>query len=232
MDEEAKLNLLKQKKYSDLDDYIEHSGNSLNYLLPLFHFGHFNRDDSLDLMLTGNFGGEAVRSMIYIEDGGEFTKICSVGNIDRLEYGKYDIPRIISHYPPCCADIIHTIGVISPRSNTSYGSEIRYYYNHGTEIPDAREVIGEIRVLNPDYYLRTSPTIDNMDRGSFEPVGNIAHTFHAGDEGTAYESQKDSEGRTWYFVVMKNPEPPDNVHFPEEGSLYLGWISGRYLEVR
>jgi hypothetical protein len=215
-------------------------------LATRLHFLDINGDGNLDVIFSGESGGEANLILVYMNVGGKYKQVFSGEQyVDSLEWRDNRLYKIYIDDPGCCAEylVFKKIYQVSyDKANTPAFVQLHQSeYVKGTDFPDslwANPV--RFEVLNDGYKLRFRPTVDDSSRQEWcdEPpyTGNLIGKLSKGARGTAFARKTDATGREWWYVEMDEEFYPagqalrktENIEFPTKAA---GWLSSRFVKV-
>jgi hypothetical protein len=209
-----------------------------------FTIADFNNDGLDDIIYFGYIGGSESEFVVFFqrtENG--FKEILKVAGYP-VEVSKPNLIKnlhfTIKNYP-CCADIVSVIESYAP---LEISNEFKYIVQSKYAFIDLKisifpETFFEkpihFKTLQEKYTLRFVPEINDSTFYHIDIQGNSAGIYPKGSIGVALSEKKDSTGRVWWFVYMKNNLKPieDNLHKGsnnEQPYYSFGWISSRYIE--
>jgi len=200
-----------------------------DFYIPIY----LNNDTLVDFIFIGPSGAESNTVNIFLNKGQNFHLIKSeLGNIKKIEKSFPDSPvEFLFNQYGCCDDPINYFQIWTMNNERIEESE-KYYFLEKTMIPENFGFQFAIKVKNTPYYLRATPEIINENFSDYYEKGNIISEFSEGDIGFVLDSTSDRTGRVWYFVAMKKPQEKRfhnySIYWDQN---WLGWISGRFVEI-
>lgn len=232
MSNEEKFEIL-SKQTGELFYYLQ-DNNALKENLNSFHFLNLNQDPHMDFVYEGYAGSENKVTIFYTgHSEGYFDKVFIEEGI-LYEITKPTITtdalyfKLLRNDP--CFDCLGVKNLLTySYNNKGFKLLETVSYTDGTEMVNQIEFNKHFKVLNPTYYLRSTPNVNN-DKGTHNSLfGNVIAEYSAESCGKAIASKIDSTGRLWWLVMMKADESSNSI-FEEKNGYYLGWMSSRYLE--
>ena len=186
-----------------------------NYFFPY----DMNQDGKIDLIYEGprnNPSLEGIISRIYLNIGNRLEEIISMdGQILAITDLPFNLGKqLVVIDQSCCDDPFYTIQyahcwIQESTLSVSYSKEIVYNGLQG-ELPEQLTMNQTFRIDQDIYNLRTTPLLNEK---------NIITQYKKNDKGIAIATKTDTNGKRWWFVIMKN----------ELGPQQAGWMSSKYL---
>ena len=209
--------------------------SSTNYMIDditNYHLIDANSDGILDILYSGSAGSERNSIILFVSEKGVYQKkIETFGYVVNITQDVNYLPltfRIINN--PCCENseyIFEEYNYRMDNNTIAYKASFYIKFLKRTKFPILSNLKNNtaFKTENDEYYLRTAPSLES----------NIVSIYPEGSEGRLIYSQYDEiDGRTWWFVLMKNNLKPIKTELNEDenvSSFYsLGWMSNRFLE--
>ncbi len=214
---------IKKPLVDELSDYrhFGHLVENYDFFKESFKTIDLNNDGKLDIFYSGYLGGASDSySCIFINEDGMFDLVFEGEIGSRFLYAiknKNNTIDLVYFYLGPFAPIpqLMRLDLIKVENGIE---NITTVANFMTDIESPNEFFKEpisFKVLNPKYYLRSSPRIENQDIG-YGYKGNIVKEYSQGTKGIAFAKEVDETGRIWWFVFLDDK--------------YSGWMSSRFLE--
>ena len=127
-----------------------------------------------------------------------------------------------------------------PTSSNELGFhyELSYKLNfiQGTKFPNEFDISPLLfNIAKEGQQLRCTPIIEDIELNDYTLYGNVIAEYSIGTKGMALASKKDSEGRSWWFVVIFDNSIPIRTKFNQgnnEGPYNsFGWMRNEFLKV-
>jgi len=140
----------------------------------------------------------------------------------------------------CCGGIMGSIETYLPTSSNELGFhyELSYKLNfiQGTKFPNEFDISPLLfNIAKEGQQLRCTPIIEDIELNDYTLYGNVIAEYSIGTKGMALASKKDSEGRSWWFVVIFDNSIPIRTKFNQgnnEGPYNsFGWMRNEFLKV-
>jgi len=201
--------------------------------LDNFHFLDLNGDKTLDFIYVGYAGGEQPSTIAFTQNSnGYFKRVFEalgvIYELSRVGLVEGALMFKVLKNDECydCLGVKNSITYIG--MSGAFTEVERLNFTDNTDLP---EIVfkRQFKVINPVYYLRSTPIVMNDGTGPDTLFGNVVAEFVSGAEGYAFASKEDNTGRVWWFVAMKSDESQKAI-FQEKRGYHLGWMSSRYLE--
>ena len=231
LSDEKKLEIVSNIN-EDLLYYLK-DNNELKNSLNNFHFTDLNGDDILDFIYVGYAGGEQPSTLAFTQnDKGYFKRIFEASGViyDITSIGLVEgILKFKVLKNDGCYDCLGVNNSITYLGNQGAFSEIELIsFTDSTNIPSVA-FKKRFKIINPKYYLRSNPIVDNEGNKPDALFGNVIAEYESGTQGYAFASKEDKTGRIWWFVAIKSDKSSKAI-FQQKKGYYLGWMSSRYLE--
>lgn len=211
--------------------------------LQNYHVIDFNSDGLYDIIYTGFLGGENEGVIFFRNYDNDILieELFKYGSIIELWRDYEFSPLNFKLFDfSCCGGIMGSIETYLPTSNNELGFhyELSYKLNfiQGTKFPDEFNIPPIIFNINKEgQQLRCTPRIEDIEINDHTLYGNVIAEFSIGTKGMALASKKDSEGRSWWFVVIFDNNAPISTKFNQgnNGGLYysFGWLRSEFIKV-
>ncbi len=240
--DDVKLKIINEINDELITEINNSALNSIKGVISNFHVIDFNFDGYKDVIYHGFAGTESDRTVFFINNQGNFTKILDLfGEIVEMRRDEPYLPlsfKLIDY--PCCENYTYSVETYVPtldvKGNFRFKLSNKINYIRGTEFPLQfydKPIL--FNVVNEKYALRSSPVIDSTSSNDFiDMEGNAIAEYTKGTIGIALADKEDNTGRIWWFVIVFNNTKPLNTIFHSgnnPGDYYsFGWMSSRYLE--
>lgn len=231
LSDERKLSLLSNIN-EDLFYYLK-DNQLLEKSLADFHFVDLNGDKILDFIYLGYAGGEQPSTIAFTQNTKGYFKrvfeaigtIYEISNIALVDGClKFKVVKNDECYD--CLGVVNSTTYLACKG--TFTEIERLSFTKSTEVPDIT-FNKQFKVVNPQYYLRSTPVVENEGNTPDALFGNVVAEYSAGAMGYAYASREDETGRVWWFVAIKSDEA-SKVLFQQKEGYIIGWMSSRFLE--
>jgi len=238
-----KLQLINRIESELIDEFKEYEYHTPINNLQNYHVIDFNSDGFYDIIYTGFLGGEN-EGVIFFQNYDNdilIEELFKYGSIIEL-WRDYDFsPLNFKLFDfSCCGGIMGSIETYLPTSSNELGFhyELSYKLNfiQGTKFPNEFDISPLLfNIAKEGQQLRCTPIIEDIELNDYTLYGNVIAEYSIGTKGMALASKKDSEGRSWWFVVIFDNSIPIRTKFNQgnnEGPYNsFGWMRNEFLKV-
>jgi hypothetical protein len=243
MSDSIKWQLINRIDSELIDEFNEYGYHAPINNLQNYHVIDFNSDGFYDIIYTGFLGGENEGVIFFQNYDNEILieELSKYGTIIELwrDYNFSPVNFKLFDFS-CCGGVIGSIETYLPSSNNELGFhyELSYKLNfiQGTKFPNEFNISPVIfKITKEVQQLRCSPRIEDVEFNDHTLYGNVIAEYSIDTKGMALASEKDSESRLWWFVVIFNNSIPIRTKFNQgnnEGLYYsFGWLRNEFLKV-
>lgn len=248
---------LKEKDYELIDKFIKMTPSEFEYyklnkdytpkikdLINDIHTLDLDNDGLDDIIFDGQTGGELREILIFLNKGSSFVKVFSDWQRILNWHFTDDVLSEISIVNwGCCAETNTTSNfykVTNPNNSLTFTLLKTFQYIEDTVLPDKYWPIKKnIKILNNDYNLRSSPVVNDTTTFYYqgEPtIGNSVGKIKKDALAIALADSTDDTGRIWYFVAVYPEYKLKETLFydaDEKSKRYkCGWLSNRFVEIK
>jgi len=238
-----KLQLINRIESELIDEFKEYEYHTPINNLQNYHVIDFNSDGFYDIIYTGFLGGENEGVIFFRNYDNDvlIEELFKYGSIIEL-WRDYDFsPLNFKLFDfSCCGGIMGSIETYLPTSSNELGFhyELSYKLNfiQGTKFPNEFDISPLLfNIAKEGQQLRCTPIIEDIELNDYTLYGNVIAEYSIGTKGMALASKKDSEGRSWWFVVIFDNSIPIRTKFNQgnnEGPYNsFGWMRNEFLKV-
>lgn len=237
---ELEYHLTNDRKYKLLSNIEEDlffflkDNSLLKDKLDDFHFIDLDNDGKKDFIYVGFSGSENISTLIFIQEGkGFFKKVFEkegyISSLRQLVYSKCVLEiKIISN--DNCYDCLSSKNITTYVVNNGKVEKLETLaYNDNIHLPRF-SFKKKFVVTASSYNLRDTPNIINTKSKSSDYLfGNVIAVYKKGASGFAYAKKDTSDGRMWWFVILKGTNSKESV-FDNKNCYYIGWMSNKFLK--